>query len=190
MTLDPNMEAELRKRNHKGLLYVGLVGIVMAFGGLLSALVVSSEEGKWFSFDIPQQFTWSIGLIVLSSVALYLANRSYASDKTNSGKMALRASLVLGLLFGLSQFLGWKELVASDIHFVGTGRSASFFYFLTGFHLLHVIAGYIVMLITLYKAGKGKYNSSDYLGVQLCGIYWHFLGLLWIVIFMFLAFYS
>lgn len=188
LTLTPE-ELELKKKNYKGLLYVGLVGIVMAFGAFISAIIVGTE-GKWLNFELPVQFTFSVGLVILGSAALYFSAKSYSKGNQLFGLIGLLVAFGFGIGFGFSQFSGWNELIDSGIYPIRTSRSAEFFYAITAFHFLHVIVGYIVMMVTLSMAYKKRYNSENYLGVQLCGIYWHFLGLLWVVIFMFLAFYS
>jgi len=100
--------------------------------------------------------------------------------------------LILGLLFGVGQFLGWRELIQANIYWTGLGSSpnAQFLYALTFFHLLHIVGGWVSLIIVNFKARRGKYNSKNLLGLQLCATYWHFVDILWIFIFVFLSIYS
>ena len=105
-------------------------------------------------------------------------------------KLAVSLTLVLGLLFVVSQFYGWKELYSNGI--VATGSSStnasSFIYLITVFHVLHLLAGIISLIVVSVKSYKGKYNSTNFLGVEVSIIYWHFLGALWIYLFLFLKY--
>ena len=97
-------------------------------------------------------------------------------------------TLLLGIGFAVSQYEGWKSLVQQHIYFTGPGSNASaqFFYIITFMHLLHLLGGIIAILVVYFKALAEKYSSTDYLGIQLCAIYWHFLDALWIYLFLFL----
>jgi len=96
-------------------------------------------------------------------------------------------TLILGLAFVLFQFLGWKQLVANNIHFSGGNPSESFFYALSGLHLAHLLFGVIALAVTTFKAKKNRYSNKNHLGISLCAIYWHFLDFLWLILFVFLA---
>ena len=99
-------------------------------------------------------------------------------------------SVVLGLLFSLSQFLGWKELVQNGIYFTGEGSnpSGSFLYVLTLAHLLHLIAGLIALLVGYFNSISNKYTIDDHLGLDLIFTFWHFLTILWVYLYLFLVF--
>jgi cytochrome c oxidase subunit 3 len=75
------------------------------------------------------------------------------------------------------------------VYFTGPGSNAagSFFYVITLAHLLHVVAGLIVLMVMLRKAIQLKYTSQDHLGLDLGMMFWHFLGVLWLYLFLFLA---
>tara|TARA_B110000459_G_C16159670_1_gene294550 strand:- start:160 stop:426 length:267 start_codon:yes stop_codon:yes gene_type:complete len=85
---------------------------------------------------------------------------------------------------------GWKELIAQGVYLTGEGSnpSGSFIYVITLAHLLHLVGGIIALLITTIRSKLGKYTSEDYLGMELTSNYWHFLGLLWVYLFLFFKF--
>lgn len=98
-------------------------------------------------------------------------------------------TFALGALFAVFQFTGWSELIDSKIFFTGEGSepSGSWFYVITLFHLLHVAAGLIVLLVTIIKNAMNKYTEEDYQGIEMAAIFWHFVDILWILLFLFLA---
>jgi len=181
---------EDRKKVAKNLLWLGIVGIVMLFGGFTSAYVVRHEKGDWLSFAIPQLFYFSTAIMLLSSVTFNWALQAIKKGNQTGLKQGVLVTLLLGLGFVACQYLGWKELLGQKIYFTGPGSNASgqFFYIITLMHLLHLFGGIISLLVVVVKAGRNKYSASDYLGVQLSAIYWHFLDLLWIYLFLFLYF--
>lgn len=188
---DINSKAEIRKKTAKPLLWIGIVSIVMFFSGWTSAVIVSKGgNGNWLNIELPFAFSLSTIIIVLSSILFHYGLISIKKDNKKALKLAVSLTLVLGLLFVVSQFYGWKELYSNGI--VATGSSStnasSFIYLITVFHVLHLLAGIISLIVVSVKSYKGKYNSSNFLGVEVSIIYWHFLGALWIYLFLFLKY--
>ncbi len=193
ITLQDNMttKAEIRKKTAKPLLWIGIVSIVMFFSGWTSAVIVSKGgNGNWLNIELPFAFTLSSIIIILSSLSYHFGFISIKKDNKNALKLTSIVTLVLGLLFIVSQYYGWKELYSNGI--VATGSSStnasSFIYLITVFHVLHLLAGIISLVVVAVKSYKGNYNSSNFLGVEVSLIYWHFLGVLWIYLFLFLKY--
>ncbi|MBI2281513.1 MAG: cytochrome c oxidase subunit 3 [Bacteroidetes bacterium] len=188
---DLNTKAEIRKKTAKPLLWIGIVSIVMFFSGWTSAVIVSKGgNGNWLNIELPFAFSLSTIIIVLSSLLFHYGLISIKKDNKKMLKLAVSLTLVLGLLFVVSQFYGWKELYSNGI--VATGSSStnasSFIYLITVFHVLHLLAGIISLIVVSVKSYKEKYNSTNFLGVEVSIIYWHFLGALWIYLFLFLKY--
>lgn len=193
ITLQDNMttKAEIRKKTAKPLLWIGIVSIVMFFSGWTSAVIVSKGgNGNWLNIELPFAFTLSSIIIILSSLTYHFGFISIKKDNKNALKLTSVATLILGFLFVVSQYYGWKELYSNGI--VATGSSStsasSFIYLITVFHVLHLLAGIISLIVVAVKSYKEKYNSSNFLGVEVSLIYWHFLGVLWIYLFLFLKY--
>jgi cytochrome c oxidase subunit 3 len=191
MNARAEMDEEMRQARRKvakNLLWLGIVGMIMLFGGFTSAYVVRHAKGDWLSFTIPTMFFISTAVIIISSITMNWAVSAAKNDNLKGLKTAMLLTLLLGIGFVVSQYLGWKSLVAQKIYFAGkqSNASGSFFYIITFMHLLHLFGGIIALMVVNFKALTGKYNSKDYLGVQLCSIYWHFLDVLWIYLFLFL----
>jgi len=183
------MQLTLKKnKTSKQLLWIGIVSIVMFFAGLTSAYIVRKAEGGWLEFEMPVWFTISTVAIVASSALLL-----FAAQNARAGRSAtnlLLGTLAIGVFFTYSQVQGWDDLVAQGVYLTGEGSNASgsFIYALTLMHLLHLIGGLIALGITTVKSKQGKYTKDNYLGIQLTSIYWHFLGILWLYLFLFFTY--
>ena len=162
--------------------------MVMFFAGLTSAYIVRKSEGNWQEFELPSWFLYSFVLVILSSLFIILAKKRFQRELPY--QQMILVSVVLGLLFSLSQFLGWKELVQNGIYFTGEGSnpSGSFLYVLTLAHLLHLIAGLIALLVGYFNSISDKYTVDDHLGLDLIFTFWHFLTILWVYLYLFLVF--
>ena len=185
--LSPSEDKAVKEKAKTALLWLGIVSIIMMFGGLTSGYIVRRGEGDWVVFDMPTAFYTSTGLIILSSITTYWALISVKQNNKKNLINALLITLVLGIAFSISQWIGWKQLVDNGIFFIGN-PSGSFFYVLTGLHLAHLAAGVIFLVYVLFKSILNKYNPDSYLGIRNCNIYWHFLDILWVYLFLFLLF--
>jgi cytochrome c oxidase subunit 3 len=87
--------------------------------------------------------------------------------------------------------MAWQSLVEQGIFLTGksSNPAGSFIYLISGAHIVHTLAGLIVLAYTYYQSNQKKYHSKNLLGLQLCSIYWHFLDLLWIYLLIFLILY-
>ena len=116
---------------------------------------------------------------------MYWAVRSAKKDQLDQLKMALGATTVLGMLFLIGQWYSWVALVDMDVYFVGN-PAGSFLYVLTGLHAIHLISGVIFLIIVLISSFKYRIHSKSLTQLEICATYWHFLGGLWLYLFMFL----
>ncbi len=180
----------LKEKVSKNLLYVGIFSIVMLFAGLTSAYIVRQADGQWLRFTLPVMFWVSSGIILVSSITMHWAVISVRKNKLTQLTQAVGATLLLGILFGVSQIYGWGELLDGGIYFAGKSAnpSGSFIYALSGLHLFHILSGVIALIVVLVKSMSQKYTAENSSGVRLCATYWHFLDGLWIYLFVFLVF--
>lgn len=81
-----------------------------------------------------------------------------------------------------------KEYPLNDELESAGNNASSYFFVLTGMHLVHVLLGFGLLVYIFFKALKGRYGKENYLGVKLTGRYWHFMGGLWVFIILFLYF--
>ena len=190
MVIENQPQEKPKIATEKVLLAIGIGSIVMLFAGLTSGYIVRQAEGNWKFFELPSVFYVSSIIILISSFTMQMAIRAVKRDDLSQVKTFLLITLGLGLAFVFSQFLGWNELVKNDVYFADKlTPSGSFFYVITGLHLAHLAFGLLGLIITGSKSIRERYSSQNYLGISLCAIYWHFLGGLWIYLFVFLAIY-
>lgn len=179
------------RKTAKPLLWIGIVSIVMLFAGLTSAYVVRADNGNWLVFQLPDIAFISTAIIITSSLTLLLAQNAIKKGNNKLTVIGLLITLLLGIAFFYTQIEGWKQLTTQGIYFVGkySNASGSFLYLIAAVHLAHMVGGLIALSVSLTKAVLKKYSSSDYLGIELTSIYWHFLDALWVYLFLFLYFY-
>lgn len=180
----------IREKSSKPMLWLGMVSMMMLFGGFSSAYIVSYHSAKWLKFELPQLFYISTAVIILSSVTMNMALSAAKKDNYAGVKRFTLITLLLGIAFVICQFQAWSFLVSQGIYFTGktSNASGSYLYVLTALHLLHLAGGLISLAVVWVNAGRKKYNSSNLLGIQLSAIFWHFLDVLWIYLFLFLLF--
>ncbi len=168
----------------KFVVWLMIVASLMLFAAFTSAYIVRRGEGNWLIFELPQLFTYSTIVIIISSVTMQWAYLSAKNDNLARLKLALGITFGLGLTFGLMQWFAWKELVANNIHFVGN-PSESFIYVISGVHLFHMLGGLIFLLVVIGKTFQFNVHKKNLLSINLCTTYWHFLGLVWVYLFFF-----
>lgn len=169
-------------------LWLFIVTVVMIFAAFTSAYIVKQAAGNWEYFELPQTFAWSTGIIVLSSITLHWAYIAAKRDNLVQNQIALGVTLLLGIAFLISQFTGWQELVRMRVFFTGGNPSGSFVYVLTAVHGLHLISALLYMIVMVVKAIMYKVHSKNMLNMEMSATYWHFLGGLWVYLYLFLLF--
>jgi len=169
-------------------MWLFLASVMMLFMSLTSAYIVRQAEGNWVFFELPSLFYITSIIIIGSSVSMQWAFFAAKKDNQEMTKTMVLITTILGLLFLIGQFFGWKQLVAGSIYLVGN-PSGSFLYILTGLHALHIISAIVFLLIVLISAFKGRIHSKNMAQVEMCTTYWHFLGGLWLYLFIFLLLY-
>jgi cytochrome c oxidase subunit III len=170
-------------------LWIFMVSVIMVFGGWTSAYIVRQAEGNWFVFDLPKLFWVNTAVILLSSFTMHWGYLSAKRDNLEMTKVAVSITFILGIAFLVGQFMAWVELVRIGAPLVNrdaSGVSGSFLYIISGFHGLHIISGVIVLLVLLVAVFKYKVHSRNLLQIEMCTTYWHFLGGLWLYLFVFL----
>lgn len=178
----------IKERPTKMLLWIGLVSIGMMFAGLTSGYLVRRGTGTWLLFQIPSPFYISTAIILVSSITMNMALQAAKKGNLSGIRTGILLTWILGLAFGICQFIGYKSLVDQKIFLVGTNSNASgsYLYILSLLHLGHLVGGLVALTIAYIKALRNKYSAQNYLGVKLCATYWHFLDALWVYLFVFM----
>lgn len=185
--LSSSLTHNLSMNPRKFLLWLGIVSIIMMFAAFTSAYLVRRAEGNWLEFGVPLIFTYSTIVLLLSSISMHYAYWAAKKDFFAQLRIAISVTFVLGIIFLVMQFLGWKELVKNNVFLVGN-PSGSFFYVLSGLHGLHITSALIVLIFALTAAFKLKIHAKQLNQIELCVTYWHFLDLLWLYLFVFILY--
>lgn len=188
-----NREQLQKGKAYKTMLIFAMGSIVMIFAGLTSAYVISKNRPDWLKdFELPQAFLWSTVVIVLSSVTFHLAKKAISKNNRSTTSLMLGLTLGLGLLFVVLQFIGFGQVVDAGYFFTGSQSTitTSFLYVVVLVHIAHLVGGLISLLIVIYNHYKQKYNATQTLGIELSVMFWHFLGFLWLYLFLFFTFYK
>ena len=175
----------------KMMLLFSMLSIAMTFAGLTSAYIVSKARPDWLkNFELPLSFSLSTAIIVLSSITIWIAKKNLKKNNNSKSTNWLFITFVLGVLFIVLQFVGFNSLISKRFFFTGAQSTitTSFLYVLTVLHLAHLFAGMIVLIVVIYNNLKEKYKKEK-LGFELAVTFWHFLGILWLYLFVFLYFF-
>lgn len=196
MDLTQGTHQEKTSRSKKMMLWFGIGSLIMSFAGLISAFIVSSKQRlneDWLiEYQLPPAFLISLVLILLSSFTFILAKQALKQNNRNMVTVWLLVTLVLGIGFIVSQFVGFGEIIASGYHFAGptSNITMSYIYVIAVLHIAHVIAGLICLIVVIYNHFKQKYDANNMLGLELAANFWHFVDVLWLVLFLFLYFFK
>ncbi len=169
---------------HKFLLWVSLASIVMMFAGLTSAYIVKSQQASWQPVTIPNLFWYSTVVIIVSSLTIQMALRSFIERKMSKYRLLVAVTMVLGIVFVAFQYFGFQQLWNSGITLQGSG-AGQFLYVIAGLHGLHVIGGIVALLIIFIKAFFGRTKTYSSIPVEVVAMYWHFVDILWVYLLIF-----
>jgi cytochrome c oxidase subunit 3 len=162
-----------------------IISEIMVFGAFFTAYffirVVSGDE--WFPFrghELPVAVAGvNTAILLSSSLTLHWAQTSIK----NGNRFGLRAGMLSTFLLGLT-FLFIQINEYANIGFAPSDfAQASIFYGLTGLHGAHVAIGLILLLIVTVRSFRGHFTPEHHDGVEIPGIYWHFVDVMWIVVY-------
>ena len=142
---------------------------------------------------IPVAFLISTFMIILSGYTATQMRLYYQEENIPKLESALRNTFMLGVIFTILQFAGWKELTDMGINFTGL-PSGSFLYLLSGIHIFHLLGAMIFAMILLAQLRKTQEdgirklilvtNPFEKMRIRLFTVYWHFMDAIWLVLFL------
>lgn len=129
-------------------------------------------------------------ILISSSGTMAMAVNMGYRRKTKAVFWFMFVTAILGASFVGMQFFEWyklifEEQIAAWGNTMGAPQFGSFFFMITGFHGLHVSAGVAYLLIVAIRVRRGRYNNTNFEIVEITGLYWHFVDLVWVFIFAF-----
>lgn len=165
---------------------VGL-GVFLAVATSLFALLISAyfmrKLGEdWATLVVPKVLWLNTALLVLSSIAMERTRAAARWGRIDGVRSGLVAGGAFSFLFLAGQLWAWQQLNASGYFAAGNPANA-FFYLLTAVHGLHLVGGLWVWARTAAKVWRGVEVATVRLTVELCAVYWHYLLLVWLVLF-------
>jgi len=189
MDLTQGSAKEKRDRSRKMLLWFGMVSLIMGFAGWTSAYIVSSKRDDWQDLELPSAFFLSTVIIILSSITYIFAKRATQKDRYRQSTIWLLATLVFGITFVVTQFYGFSQMISNGYYFTGPTSTIkmSYVFLIAAVHIAHLVAGMISLLVVIYNQIKRKYSSKELLGLELGASFWHFLGVLWVYLIIFMS---
>lgn len=188
MTGEISAEKGIRSMHpQKFAMWLFLVSVVMIFISLSSAYIVKKSVGEWEYISFPPLFKLTTLLILVSSVTMHLSLLAAKSNRIKSIRIWLLVTGILAIGFVVGQYMAWGQLVSYGHYFVDNPAS-SFIYVFTGLHIIHLIGAIVFLLIVLAQAFKYQVHSKSLVRIEMCATFWHFLGGLWLYLYLFLIF--
>ena len=172
-------------------LWLFIVSIILLFGALTSAYIVSkgieSNKDMWHYFSMPKVLWLNTGILLVASVMLQIGLWGARKGDFRRAKIGFSLTMLLGLIFLAGQVVAWFNLTEEGVVFgAGGSNSGNYLYVITCLHGLHIVAGLIFMGYVYVRLMGNRYHPGNIVGIENAATFWHFLGLLWLYLFIFL----
>jgi cytochrome c oxidase subunit 3 len=178
---------------YETLLYLGMLGSGLIFVFLVAAFLYSGiNQLEGLNHRIPVAFLISTFMLILSGYTATKMRLHYEEENIPKLERALRNTFMLGVIFTILQFAGWKELQDMGINFRGL-PSGSFLYLLSGIHIFHLLGAMVFAMILLVQLRRTQEdgvrklilvtNPFEKMRIRLFTVYWHFMDAVWLILF-------
>ncbi|MDJ0835101.1 MAG: cytochrome c oxidase subunit 3 family protein [Acidobacteriota bacterium] len=180
---DPVEEYE----NFKLGMWIFLATEVLLFGGIFAGLFI-------FKYNWPEVFRlgsqaldWKLGsvntvILLCSSYTMAMAVDGAQRGKNKQLKLNLLLTLLFAFGFLVVKYFEWSSKFSYG-YFPGSDLFFSVYFMSTGLHLLHVLIGMSFIGLVYFRARQERYHEENFGGVEVCGLYWHLVDLIWIFLF-------
>ena len=159
-------------------LWFFLATVVMLFAGFTSAILVRRTSPDWQEIPLLPLLRWNTLVLLASSLTLEHARTLARRAQRKETRTWLAVTTFLGILFLTGQIGAWRQFQALGLFLAGNPHS-SFFYILSGVHGAHLVGGLFGLAYLLVRPGRVA-------ALNLWATYWHFLGGLWLYLFVML----
>ncbi|MGI4749554.1 MAG: cytochrome c oxidase subunit 3 [Janthinobacterium lividum] len=169
-------------------MWLFIITSFMLFAAFTSGFIVYTQGSadKGIKILLPHTFIYSTLVIMLSSVTMYLAFRAAKQLQFAKQRQFLWLTLILGISFFGLQFYAWSLLVKMGVYLINPNASQSFIYIFTGVHLVHILAGLILVINSLVGSYQNNPPVKNLFRLEMTSIFWHFVDILWIYLYVFL----
>jgi cytochrome c oxidase subunit 3 len=164
-----------------------LAVVTVMFGLFITAYFVRMELDDWRPMPESLLLWLNTGLLFLSSFTLQWTHNALKKDQVKKFKIGLFLGALLTVGFVYGQLTVWGQMQAEG-YFLYSNPANAFFYVLTGIHALHILGGLFVWLKIGVKFWSGAEHEELRLSVELCATYWHFLLLIWLILFALISY--
>jgi len=158
---------------------------LLFFGSFIATFLLYSDETNGGPgaeiFDIPFTSVSSF-VLLMSSLTMVLAHNAYERDDQRQLRIWLLATALLGTVFLGGQVFEFTTFYEEGLKLDGSPFGSAFFV-LTGFHGTHVAIGVLMLVAMIIMSLRGHLHPHRGMNVELVGLYWHFVDIVWIVIF-------
>jgi heme/copper-type cytochrome/quinol oxidase subunit 3 len=168
-------------------MWLFLASEVMFFTGLIGAYIVIRQAHP--SWPVPSSIlnipltAVNTFILICSSATLVKGLTSAKDGDTEGMQVGLFLTVLLGALFLAVQMHEYHELLHTKEFTPSGSIFGACFFTLTGFHGMHVLVGVICMFFVFIRSLQGKYSPAENRGIEIAGLYWHFVDLVWIILF-------
>lgn len=163
-------------------LTVLLAVITSFFALMMSAYAERMELGDWVPLTEPVLLWINTGMLVAASIAFQWTRNAAIAGQATRLKPGMFATGLLTSAFVVGQLIAWQMLNASGEYVSGNPANA-FFFLLTGAHAVHILGGMYVWVRATVRLMSGHDVERVRTSIELCAVYWHFLLLVWLVMF-------
>lgn len=171
-------------------MWIFLASEIMFFTGLIGSYIVLRLGSESWPDPTEVLNTPLLGLntFILITSSFTMVQALAAAQRSDTAKLKLNLGLTIlgGAIFLGIKLWDYNHMIHEGFK-INTNLFGSFYYMLTGFHGLHVLGGVIALICIWFGAAKGKYSADNYYGVEAMGLYWHFVDLIWIILFAILC---
>lgn len=179
---------------YQTLMYLGMLGSGLIFLFMTVAFLASNTDLlQQNGFKIPRSFIIGTFILLISGYTVSKLVLHFREENIEKLRNYLAWTFVLGLSFTAFQFLGWRELKNMGVNFSGF-PSGSFLYVLSGIHIFHLVGAMVFSLIMLFQFRQKSAdevqqlllltNPYEKMRLKLFTNYWHFMDLIWLVLFL------
>lgn len=176
------------------MLQLGIAGSAILFLFILFVFLKKDYDHHLIPVPLPTIFTFSTIAIVASSLTLVLSKKAFYQENFKQYRFFITATFVLGILFMGLQLVGWQQLLSADIR-LDNHTGGAFVYVLSGIHIFHTLVGIVALAYLIKEAFSNQdyvdsfiysVNPPNQLRLKLTSMYWHFIDILWLILYLFL----
>ncbi|SDM78968.1 cytochrome c oxidase subunit 3 [Siphonobacter aquaeclarae] len=186
-----------RHEPYRFMLALAMLGSVLVFLIILVVYLYRRHGANWSEVTLPRIFWLSTAFILASSATLQSAVSAFKREHFLNYRIMLGLTFFLGILFVIMQMIGWGDMIGHGIR-MENSPPGSFIFLISGLHIAHILGGlYFLSRAFLEAIRNRKYldayiysvNPPNQLKLSLVTLYWHFVDVLWILLFAFMIYF-